>query len=67
MNYQIMINAFLLSTTLFTGSSAALEPIASREPTIWLGPQVMELHDSGIGKSVPDVSFSHLPFDVQVS
>ena len=44
----------------FAGSSIALEPIESREPTIWLGPQAVDMQVSGIGKTVPDVLFSHL-------
>ena len=47
----------------FADSSLALEPIESREPTIWLGPQAVDVHGSGIGKSIPNISFSHLHGD----
>ena len=45
---------------IFAGGSTALEPIESREPTIWLGPQAVDAQESGIGKSIPDIAFSHL-------
>ncbi len=45
---------------LFAGSSGALEPIDSREPTFWLEPKAADMHQSGIGKSITDISFSRL-------
>ncbi len=61
MIYRIPIFAcFLGWALLFAGNSAALEPIDTREPTIWLGPRTVDMQESGIGKSITDIAFSNL-------
>jgi len=44
----------------FVSSSHALEAIESREPTFWLGPEIMEIKQAGIGKSIEDIAFNRL-------
>ena len=47
-------------TLALAGSGLALEPVESREPMIWLGPRAVDAQASGIGKSIPNIPFSHL-------
>lgn len=61
MNYRTPICACCLGwMLLFAGSSGALEPIDSREPTIWLGPRTVDTQQSGIGETISNISFSQL-------
>lgn len=61
MTYRISIHACCFGWLLFfVSTSSALEPIESREPTFWLGPEKMEIQQAGIGKSIADIAFDRL-------
>lgn len=49
-----------LGSMLLTSSVHALEPIDSREPTFWLGPEEMQRQTAGIGNTINDIGFEHL-------
>lgn len=61
MTYRFAIQACCLVWMLLPAvNTSALEPIDSREPTIWLGPKTVDSQQSGIGKSISNVPFSYL-------
>lgn len=48
-------------TFLLLGNSVyALEPVESREPTFWLGPETLDPLEAGIGKQIPDTKFERV-------
>lgn len=51
---------WLVLLYLPTAIAWALEPIDSREPTDWLGPEILNPEQAGIGKTLADLEYSHL-------
>lgn len=50
-----------LVVLMFVSSGlAALEPIQTRDPTFWLGPEVLDPVKARIGQHIEDVPFEHL-------
>ena len=50
----------LIALILISSGLAALEPIENRDPTFWLGPEVLDPGKARIGQKIKDVPFEHL-------
>ena len=55
--------ACLLPLLLLNGAVQAIEPVDDRDSTFWLGPEILQPVDAGIGRQIEDVPFKHLHGD----